>query len=61
METKARVVWINVISFLVVLLALPEIGALIPDNFARLVAAVSAAGNLFLRINTSTPLGREDK
>jgi hypothetical protein len=58
---KSKVVWINALTFIVMVIALPEVSTLIPERVVPLVAAFSSAANLWLRFGTTTPLGGEDK
>jgi len=55
---QSKVVWINVITFTALALSLPEVGTIVPNAAAKFVSALSALLNLWLRVNTTQPLGK---
>lgn len=52
----SKTFWLNFISFIVVILAIPEFTALIPATWLPVIALVNAAGNMWLRMNGSVPI-----
>lgn len=51
----SKTVWLNIISFVLVLLALPEFISIIPTDSIRYVALMAAVFNLILRIFFNNP------
>jgi hypothetical protein len=46
---KSRTAWLNVITFALAALALPEVSSLIPLEALPYIVALSALGNLYLK------------
>jgi hypothetical protein len=52
----SRTLWLNAIAFTVMLLTLPELGALVPASWRPIIGVLVAAGNMALRFSTAQPL-----
>lgn len=52
----SRVFWFNVVSAALLIIALPEFAALIPELWIKYVVFAQAAGNIALRYITSDPV-----
>lgn len=54
-----KTVIFNTIAALVPLMELTELKAVVPDNYMPYYILVVALGNLYLRMVTTTPLGKK--
>ena len=54
---KSKTFWLNIVTFVVMFLSLPEVLGLHSPVQVALAAAVVAAGNILLRLITSTAIG----
>jgi hypothetical protein len=45
----SRTAWLNIISFALAALSLPEVAGLIPSSALPAILAISAIGNLYLK------------
>jgi hypothetical protein len=46
---KSRTAWLNIVTFALAALSLPEVSGLVPVDYLRYIVAVNAIGNLYLR------------
>ena len=53
---QTKTVWFNVISAALLIVALPEFAALIPELWIKYVVFAQAAGNIVLRYITTEPV-----
>ena len=53
---RSKVMWFNVITFVLALLALPEIVAIIPMGWLPTMIIVNSVGNFILRMMTNESL-----
>ena len=55
---QSKTIWLNIVSFAVLALALPQVAALVPAQATASIAAVVAVLNLILRLwYTDTKIG----
>lgn len=55
-KRTSKVLWFNSLMFVVAMLAMPQVGALIPLEWMPFFLAVQAIGNLALRFVTKEPI-----
>lgn len=53
---KSRAAWLNIVTFALAVLTLPEVSSLVPVDYLRFIVAVNAIGNLYLKYSKPTDI-----
>lgn len=53
---KSKTVWINILTMIVALLTVPEIGSVVPESAMPYILLITAYANIFLRFITDQPI-----
>ena len=51
---KSKTVWLNLITAILAILAVPEVSTLIPPEWFKYIAAINIIGNIILRVFFTT-------
>lgn len=57
---KSKTLWTNVIAIVLYILSIPELGASVPSELLPVLAMLTSALNVLLRLGGGAPIGTRD-